>query len=284
MRILTDSTCDLPDEILDKFQVQIIPINITADGSQYLDRLTITPQHFYKILKKAKNHPSTSQPGTKEFQNKLSHMATHYDSVMAITLSKNFSGTWSNCEKAAETVRNESGKRISVINSKTVSAGLGLLMLRTLRCLEKGVSHSELEEKITEWTDKNLILVNPKTMKYFVRGGRVSPVKGFIANLVNLKPIISVDKSGKTNVFSKSFSRKGSMKKVLKIIERTMKDKKVYEYCVVYSNEEEKKTAEWYAGQLKEMIGKEAAYISTISPVVGANAGIGTVAVSVMFE
>jgi len=282
--LLTDSTCDLPKDLMDKYQIHPVPINLYADGNQYLDRVTISPDEFYKLLDTAKIYPTTSQPGTGDFINKFDYLASHYESVLAVMVSKELSGTWSNCSKAAEKVLKNTDIPISVHDSRTVSAGLGLLVWRVAKAIDDGLPYEEIQEKIKDWRTKTRVLVSPQTLKYFVKGGRVSPMKGLIAKILNLKPIITITEEGKAITFDKSFSRKGSIKKVLRIVEKISSKNRIWNYAVVYSNKEERKTAEWYAEKLEKITRKKVAYIDPISPVVGVNAGIGTIAVTLMLE
>jgi len=278
--LLTDSTADMPESLREMYQIHLVPLNIHIDGNNYLDKMTITPQEFYQKLVKAKQHPKTSQPSTQEFINKYNYLATHYDSIIALNVSKELSGTYQNSLTAAKTISEQTGKKISVINARTTSSALGLLVLRCARAIESGMSHDQIVKEADEWIQKTEVFVSVKTLKYFIRGGRVSPMKGFIANLFNLKPILSIDQEGKSIVFKRAFSRKGITKKILDLIKETAREHQIWEYAVIYANKEEKQFAEWYAQQLEQIIGKQAIFIDTVSPVVGANAGIGTVAVS----
>lgn len=282
--LVTDSTCDLPQEIMDRYQIQMVPIILHADGTQYLDKLTMTAERFYQLMEHVKKFPSTSQPGIQEFVNKFNFLASHYDSIISIHLANALSGTWSSSLKAAENSSKLSGKKITVIDSKSISSGLGLLVYRVALAIEKGWSHEEIVEKAQEWIGKITLLVSPQNLKSFVKGGRVSPMKGFIANLLNLKPIISLDPNGKAILLEKAFSRNGNIRKVLKRVRELSRQKKIWEYAVVYSNRETRKAAEWYASELTKILGKKPAYIYSISPVIGIHAGRGTVALTMMFE
>jgi len=282
--VFTDSTCDLPKEVMENYQIHTIPINLFANGNQYLDKITITADEFYSMLDTAKIYPTTAQPGIKDFISKYDYLASHYDQVVSIMLGKNLSGTWSNASKAAGKVLKNSNVPISVIDSKTVSVPLGLLVLRAAKAIEDGMDYETLLQNVEEWRHKTRIFVNVQTLKYFVKGGRVSAMKGFIGKVLNLKPTVTINADGRTDTFDKSFSKKGSIKKVLKIIENISKENKILSFAVAYANKEELETAQWYARKLEEIIGKEVAYIETLSPVVGVNAGIGTVGVALMLE
>jgi DegV family protein with EDD domain len=157
-------------------------------------------------------------------------------------------------------------------------------VLRLAKAIESGYAHEELVDAAEKWIKQTRILVSIKTLKYFIRGGRVSRTRGFFARLLNLKPIISVDEKGRSVLFDKSFSRRGSINKVLRLIRETAQRDKIWEFSVIYSNQEEKKFAEWYSRKIADIVGKEPVFIDSISPVVGASAGIGTVAVSFILD
>jgi DegV family protein with EDD domain len=231
-----------------------------------------------------KKFPSTSQPGIQEFVNKFNFLASHYDSIISIHLANALSGTWSSSLKAAENSSKLSGKKITVIDSKSITAGLGLLVYRVALAIEEGWSHEIIVEKIKEWIGKISVMVSPQNLRSFVKGGRVSPMKGFIANVLNLKPVISLDTNGKAILLEKAFSRNGNIRKVLKRVKKLCQERNIWAYAVVYSNRETRKAAEWYASELTKILGKKPAYICSISPVIGIHAGKGTVALNMMFE
>ena len=282
--IVTDSSADLPVSFREDKQVHMVPINLHFGRTHFLDRITITPSQFYDKLDSAKDYPTTSQPSKKEFFNKFNYLSTHYDSIIALNLSRALSGTYQNSHLTSLEVMERTGKKITVIDSKTISAGMGLIIMRAVEALEQGHTHEEVVNLIQSWVPKSQIFVNVKTLKYFVKGGRISPMKGFIANTLNLKPIITIDKEGKAITHDKKFSRRATINYVLNYIRKALKTKQIWNYAVVFSNKEEEESAHKYADKLKEVIGKEASFIESISPVVGVNAGLGTLAVAILYE
>jgi hypothetical protein len=141
-------------------------------------------------------------------KNLYAFLTAHYDAVIAVHLTAKFSGTYFSSCKAAETISRAYGKPISVIDSKNVSGALGLIVLRIARAIEKGATHDAIVDQAARWVDDTRILVSVKTLKYMVRGGRVSPLKGLLANLLNLNPIVSMDADGNSMVSGKTFSQK----------------------------------------------------------------------------
>jgi uncharacterized protein len=280
--LVTDSTCDLPDDLLDEYQVNMLPININFGENHYLDKITIQPKQFYRILAESTDHPKTAQVNEKSFINLYSHLASHYDSIIAVHLSDKLSGTFNSSNKAAQSISREFGKPITVIDSKNISGGLGLLILRTARAIESGYSHEEIVNMIPHWIKSLRIFVSVSTMKYLVRGGRVSAFKGLIAKLLNVNPILTIDESGKVVVFDKAFNNRASMESVMKHITKVIRGTTVWNYVVLHCNNPE--AASWYTEKLKSLTGASPVSVLNISPVIGAHAGIGAAAVAVLPE
>jgi uncharacterized protein len=280
--ILTDSSCDLPKVILDDYQIHVVPLTIHFGDSYYLDRLSIQPQQFYSLLEKSEQNPTTAQPAFKEFQNKYEYLCTQYSSVIGINLAGALSGTFFNSDKAGKEVAERTGKSVSVFNSKTVTGGLGLIILRIVREIEQGESYENLLSKIEHWISKTQIRISVPTLKYIVRSGRVSKFKSYIATLLNLKPVIALDDEGRTYLFSKSFTEKGSRKKALKSIKKILYNNKVWEYAITHANNQPH--ADWYANEIEKITGRKPVFIDHASPALVANAGPGVVCVSMMME
>ena len=280
--LVTDSDCDLPEEIMENFQIYFLPISIFFGENHYLDKITITPNNFYEMLNESELYPTTSQPNVKDFQNLYAFLCSHYNSIISIHLSKELSGTWKSSQVAAQQVSREYGKKISAINSRQLSGSLGLIVYRAALAVEAGYSHQRLFEEIDGWIKQSEILVSVKNFDSMVRGGRVSPMKGRIANWLNLKPIISLDGNGKSVLLEKAFSQKGNVQKVLRRINKAVSKKKVWKYSVLHAHDPA--AAKLYAKQLEIQLGKPADFIIDISPVVGLSAGLGALAVSIMYE
>jgi len=281
--LLTDSTCDLPQEFIEKHQIHIVPLSVHFGDTYYLDRITLTPDRFYKILGKSnKDYPSTAQPSFKDFSNKYNFLSTHYESVIGVHISEALSGTCSNSRKAAKTITNFTKLPIDVINSRRLSSGLGLILIRAAEKLEQGTTHEELKALIERWSEKTDMWVTTKTMKYLVKSGRVSAVKGFVGKLLNVKPIIILNEEGKTEPHGKPFTEKGSMKMAMRMVDKKIKNKTLWGYSISHANN--LSTAKWFGEQMELRTGMKPRFINDASPVLGVNTGPGVVALSVLFE
>ncbi len=280
--LVTDSTCDLPQEMLEKYQITMVSLTLQVGASMYLDRTTISSDSFYNLLESSPVYPTTSQPAYKDFINKYSYLSTHYKSTIGIHLSKQLSGTFSNSQRAAKAVSEQSGKEISVVNSNRLSSALGLTVLRAAEDVEQGKSHHEIVSAIESWNDKNHIFVSTKTVKYLVKSGRLSHSKGIAGKLLGVRPIISVNNEGKAYTFGKAYSEKGSMKLLIKEASRVLKKGPVWGYSISHIRNLE--TAEWYATQMELLTGQKPLFINDCSPVLGVHGGPGTVVLSIMEE
>lgn len=280
--LVTDSTCDLAQDIIDNYQVNIVPVNINFGENQYLDKITIQPEQFYTLLKENKDYPKSSQANEKAFTNIYSHLASHYDSVIAIHLSDKLSGTFNSSQKAAQEISKEFNKPISVINSKNISGALGLIILRAAQAIEAGYSHDQVVNMTEKWTSYVRLFVSLKTIKYLVRGGRLSVAKGLVARIFNINPIVSIDESGKAFVFDKAFNQKANMEKVMGHIRRLSQEKTIWSYIVLHANNPE--AAQWYSEKMEALTMKSPVSVVNISPVIGAHAGIGAAAVALLFD
>jgi hypothetical protein len=280
--LVTDSTCDLPQALLDRYQVHVVPVQLSFGDSPYLDKVTITPDQFYTMLDERPEYPKTAQPAPQAFESLYTSLAGHYDSIVAVHLSQKLSGTYSNSLTAAARVAKQTGKTITVVDSKTLSGALGLLVLRLARLIEAGQSHDEVVAAAERGRSKARILVGVRTLKYMVRSGRVSPMAGVVAKLLNLKPIVSVSETGESKIFDKAFSQKGILRKTLRHLRAALAAGRVRDYGILHAHNP--KDAEAYAAEVEAVIGAKPAFIMDISPAIGANAGVGTVAVSFLAE
>jgi DegV family protein with EDD domain len=280
--LVIDSTCDLAEEILDKYQIHMLPVNISFGDNNYLDKVTLRTDHFYKLLKESPYYPKSSQPNEKSFVSLYSHLASHYDSVIAVNLSDKLSGTFHTSKKAAQIVSKEFGKEITVINSKNISGAEGLVVLRIAEAIEKGFSHDQIVTMAEKWVRDTRLFVTVINVKWLIRSGRLSFTKGLLARLLNINPIISLDETGKATVIDKAFSRKANMQKIIEHIKLQTKERPVWNYIVMHANNEE--DADWYVSKMESVTGKKPVSVMNISPTIGAHAGVGASAVAIMNE
>jgi DegV family protein with EDD domain len=132
------------------------------------------------------------------------------------------------------------------------------------------------------WTNNAHLFVSVRTIKYLVRSGRVSIVRGLLARILNINPIVSIDETGKAVLFDKAFNQKSNMAKVMKHITKIYHGEKIWNYIVLHANNSD--AAQWYSAKMELLTNKKPAFVVNISPVLGAHAGTGAAAVAFLFD
>ncbi|MHA6260752.1 DAK2 domain-containing protein [Sporosarcina sp. CAU 1771] len=275
--LVTDSIADLPKEMLDYHQIHMLPLNLLVDDSVYLDKVTIRPSYLYELMDDSTTYPSSSQPTLKAAENFLNGIASNYDSVIVVTVSSKMSGTFNTLNQAASNL-SEKGHQISVIDSKLNSGAQGLVVLKAAEEIEAGKHFEEVIQVVEDTIENTTIYVSIDTLKYMVRSGRLKKVQGTAAKLLNLKPVVSIDKEGEGIIIGKVFSKKANMKKILNLVRQQLESKEITSYAIVHADAQEK--ALDFEKIFTNLIGSKPAYTTDISSIVAMNAGIGCIAIS----
>lgn len=277
--LITDSIADLPKELMDKYQIHLIPLNLIIEGSNYLDKRTITADTFYTMMDEMETYPSSSQPTTKVVENYIQEVASHYDKIIAITVSSKMSGTY-NVFKAAIDKLNLSKDRVRLIDSKRNSGAQGLIVLEAAEYIAAGDSFETVVEKVNKVIERSEIYVSVLDLKYMIKSGRIGRATGMIAGAVNFKPVVSIDNKGDGSIIGKSFSVESNTKKIYSLVEDMVISKGVARYAIVHGKNLDR--AKEISKKIEKITGKEPEYIMDISSIVAMSAGIGTVAVALI--
>ncbi|QGQ98699.1 DegV family EDD domain-containing protein [Paenibacillus psychroresistens] len=277
--LVVDSACDLPQEWMDAYQIHMLPLQLQVGKSTFLDKVTLQPDVFYTMLEESTEQPKSSQPNLLSVEQLYQQLLQQYESVVSIHLSKELSGTYNVCCMAAEQI---DSARIHVVNSRTLSGAYGLLACRIAEALETGSSFSEIKHAIKGWIPKSEILVSVPTLKYMLRGGRVSPLQGKIARWLSMKPIVSIDHEGKSLLYGKTFFSKSSQGKMFQLLKRIHLKHGIAQYALLHAgNPESMKQCEL---EMINITGSRPLYITNVSPVIGANAGKGAISVAMLLN
>ena len=279
--IVTDSTCDLPEAVLDRLPVYTVPLQVNFGQDQYMDKVTIKPNQFYRMLEELEDEeefPTSSQPSVGDFKNTYSYLLDHYDSILSLHISGKLSGTYETAVKAAEEFEED---RIAVIDSQQLSTSLGLVVQELAGELETDPNLEYLTKKAKELSDRSRILVSVRNLKYMIRGGRVSKLKGFLARILNFKPIISVEE-GESELHGKPLLRSTNYRQILDMMGEADSEKGIKKYALGHVSAPEE--ASKLARMIENDLGLEPDYSMDISPLIGSHAGIGAVSVSYLTE
>ncbi len=197
IKILSDSTCDLSPELLAKLNVTVVPLTVIKDGQSYLDNVTITPAEIFEHVASGGQLCSTTAMNVGEYEVAFQKYSAEYDGVIHINLGSGFSSSYQNACLAAEEFEN-----VRVVDSKNLSTGQGLVVLKACELAATCTCLDALYEAIDEYTNHIETSFVLDQLAYMAKGGRCSSAAALGANLLNLKPCIEV-KDGKMSVVKK---------------------------------------------------------------------------------
>jgi len=197
IKILSDSTCDLSQAILDENNITIVPLTVIMADQQYKDGVTITPAQIFDHVAAGGALCSTSANSVGEYEDWFRKYASDYDGVLHINIGSGFSSCFQNACIAAQEFDN-----VAVVDSMNLSTGQGLVVLEACRLAKECASLEELREKVQAFTSRVEASFLVDKLNYLVKGGRCSAAAALGANLLNLKPCIEV-RDGKMIVVKK---------------------------------------------------------------------------------
>ena len=221
VKIIADSTCDLPKEIVEEYGISILPLHIICHEQDYLDGVNITPAEIFAWADENKTTPKTSAAAPAEAVDLLSPYVHAGRDVVCISISDAFSTTGNVLRMTADAMNEEAGRtQVHVINSANLSTGIGLLVLEAASMAKKGMEAEQIVKNIEELIPKVRASFVVDTLTYLHRGGRCSGLAALAGGALKLHPQIVV-KDGKMDVAKKY---RGNMKKVLLEYTKEMTD------------------------------------------------------------
>lgn len=197
IKILSDSTCDLSQDLIEKYDISIIPLTVVKDGTPYIDRVNITPAEIFDHVAAGGDLCSTTAINMGEYCEWFERYSKDYDGIIHINIGSGFSCCHQNALLAAEDFEN-----VRVIDSQNLSTGQGLVVLKACELAKDCTDLDELKAQLDAYTPKVEASFLLDQLKYMVKGGRCSSATALGANLLNLKPCIEV-KDGKMSVVKK---------------------------------------------------------------------------------
>ncbi len=215
VKIVADSTCDLSAELLERYRIDVIPLNVNLGDVSYLDGVDIHTPDLFEYYKKTGKLPTTSAPTPAYYEDFYQKWTNEGWEVVHFSISAELTVTPNIAKMAAEKFDN-----IYPVDSRNVSNGMGILAIKAAELRDEGLSAKEIEERVLGMTDKVRTTCVISTLLYMYKGGRCTGVQALGANLLNLKPCIDVT-NGKMGVAQKY---RGSLKSaVCKLVEDRLK-------------------------------------------------------------
>ena len=194
VRIVTDSTVDLPKELVEAAGITVVPLTVFFGDEAYLDGIELDNASFYRKLQENKALPTTSQPSPAKFQEAYTQLIEEgADGILSVHLSSHLSGTYQSARNASESLPQDLEKvPIEVIDSLTISIGMSRVVLQAAQEARAGLPLDEIKAHVLDELSRTRILAVLDTLEYVRRGGRIGGASAFLGNMLSFKPIISL--------------------------------------------------------------------------------------------
>lgn len=266
--LATDSSCDLPVDLLKRWNIRVAPLRIIYREGGYRDGLDLTPADVYDRLEE--EIPTTSMPSPEDIQHIFETLREEgYTHCIVLSISSGLSGSYNNFRLIAEEFE---GMKIDVIDSKGLSWVLGFLVLEAARLIRQKVDYTDILHRLEETKEKIKGYFIVDTLEYLREGGRIGKVAASLGSVLNLKPIISLDKEGKYIPFHLARGKKQSMKRLIQPVLKQLESTKA-QVAILQGRAE--KEAEWLKERFNGLENIRELYVSAISPALVVHTGPG---------
>jgi DegV family protein with EDD domain len=217
--VVADSSADLADAVIDRHRIALVPLQVVFGGTTYADRVGLRPDAFYRKLREANELPTTSQPTPADFVRVFRSALAEADEVVAVLLSSGLSGTW---QAAQAAVKAAGLDRVHLMDSRSASFGVGLLALRAAELAESGWPAAGIVRELERVRDQSGLILTVDTYENLLRSGRVSRGKAWLAGMLDVRPILSLDRTGRVVPIDRVRGRDQVMGRALELLDQRL--------------------------------------------------------------
>jgi len=276
--VVTDSVSCLPQDVIDEYDVCVVPLQIVYEGKSYRDGVDIKPNEVYKIMRKKENLPTTSTASAGDFLNAYRQMSRKAESILCITLtslqSKVFEAASTAREMAKEDIPNTT---IEVFDSRAVAGVLGFIVREAAKVASKGGNMAEAIEAARDMMGKVNFLAMLDTLYYLARLGRIARAAAWVGSVLDMKPILEHNPAiGETMPVARPRTKSKAVERMLKIMAERTGDSRVH---VVVQHADELEEAKKLAAEIESRFKCVEMSITEFTPVMGVHTGPGLLAI-----
>ena len=264
IRIVSDSACDLPQDVCDEFGITIVPLTIRFGDREYVDREELSTEGFWHELESSSVLPETAAPSVGAFEESFRRLRDEgADAVICINLSARLSATMQSAQVAAKALEDECP--IEVIDSRSASMGIGNLVLHAARRARDGADVETIVREVEQRRDRQQLLATLDTLEYLRKGGRIGGAQAMLGSMLSIKPVITVidgavEQAGKVRTRSKA----------LRFIADRIPAGKAESIAVLHANAPD---IDEFLSDLQPLVGDAEVVVGIVGPVVGVHTG-----------
>jgi DegV family protein with EDD domain len=276
LKIITDSACDLPQEIVEEYDIKVLSFPVYIEGKEFLDGETIEPREVYDAIR-ADLVPTTAQVPLSSFIAAFRKYASEGRACLYLAFSSKMSGTCATAHLAADQVRSEyPSAQIAIVDTRSGSLGQGLIVLEAAQMAREGKGTEEIVKRAEELSENGVEHVfSVDDLNYLHRGGRVSYASAFIGSLLSVKPILHV-KDGLIIPFQKVRGTRKALERIVELVkERASGDP---DQLIAITHADDPGKAQQLQDLLREKLGYRNFLVNVVGCVLGCHIGLGGVA------
>jgi DegV family protein with EDD domain len=273
VKVVTDSTCDIPAQLVQELGISVVPIYVVFGDKSYRDKLDISENEFYDKLIHGPVHPTTSIPTPKDFADVYNKLAQETDEIISIHITSRESGTYNAALLARELVTKKC--RIEVVDSLSMSMALGLLVTEAGQAAKAGASLEKITELVRQAIPKVHLIFLLDTLKYVVRGGRLGKAYGIIGSALRVKPLLTL-REGDLSLVGVARTKAKAMERLYEFAKGFSK---VKEIAVAYTTAHDEAKA--FTERLKAAFPDVPLYLTRVGSSLGTHAGPGGMGIAV---
>lgn len=274
VRLVTDSTADLPPEIVQELDITVVPLQVIFGEESFRDGIDLTSEEFFRRLEESRELPRTSQPSVGEFQQAYEELTAKTDRILSIHLSSRFSGTVATARQAAQAFADRC--RIEVIDTGTISMAMGFAVIAAARAAREGADLETCAQAAQSVLRRQRLAVALDTLEYLRRGGRIGRAQAFLGGLLRLKPILTI-RDGETFPVTRVRTHRKALAEVLRIC---LEGGGVKEAAVMHTTSSE--DARFLADEVVRRCPGVPVHTGRIGPVIGVHGGPGMIGLLVV--
>ncbi len=275
VKIVTDSTSDIPKELIEKHGIQVIPLTIFFGDEAYKDGIDLTPETFIDKLKSAKDLPTTSQPSPGDFAQLYRELTADGSEVVSLHISSGLSGTYQSAVLGADMLENGT---VFPIDTRTATVGLAMLAVAAAKMAEAGETGETISNRIHEMVTKHHLFLAVDTLEFLQKGGRIGRAQGLLGSLLNIKPLLRLVDGIVTPVEKiRGFNK--ALQRIVDVALSEIHEGDKVEFGVAHIGNP--RGVEFMVSRIKEKYPDSSIMITDGGPVIGAHVGPGTVGVVV---
>lgn len=276
IKIIADSAADLPDEIIERYGIDVAPLVVIHGNKEYLDGESIKPVELLQGMRDGEVYRTAQVPAA-EFEKRFKKYAEKKESCLYLAFSSELSGTYQTAVMVKEQIKDEYPDfDLEIVDTKCASLGLGLVVIKAAKMAEEGKSKEEIIKAVNFYIEHMEHIFTVDDLEYLFRGGRVSRTSAFIGGLLNIKPLLDVE-NGRLVPIEKARGKKRLYKRMLDLMDERGRGLK--NQTVAISHGDDIEAAERLKKMIEDKFGTSSFVINTIGAVIGAHAGPGTLAV-----